>query len=723
MLGLKDISVSFLTGQPVWVVLGGLALLGLTGLLYWQTNPPLSLRLRIVLGAIRVIAVLTLIAALSEPVIGYARHFERPRRTTILIDRSASMGRLENGLTRAARVDSLLNTDAIRALSASSEITPRYFASGVGERPEGLDQNQTALGSVLQELNQQELARPADYWLLLSDGNSNSGPHPVEVAAGLKTPIIAVGVALSGASADLALDAVDFNAIAFVGCPTELKVKLRWSGAQPGPVSAKLLDSNRVVADNRLQIDQESGLAEVSLRYVPTRPGQVLLNVKIDPLTGETDTHNNARTISVKVLKSRVAVLLACESPDYEVGFLNRFLSQSDRYEINLVVLGSRAGNMAGRFPDQQTELNRYDLVILYDLTPNRLENLHELLRSYLAERGGGLWVFMGHRFASGETPARAGELLPFYPSSRADIVYTPFHGAPVEGQLFHPTVRLGDSRADIRQIWAGLPPFRMIVPCDQTAPGAIVLVTASGTADIDDGLPILGYRRLGPGKIMAAAAAPLWTLGFETLSYGGDREAYAKVVEGTVTWLTVQDDFDPIRVAPEQAVYRRGEPVRFDGYAYDPGYRPIPGVTGTVTLSPSGGGDALETDLLEADEGKLRGEFDNVRPGEYTYQAELMREDQLIKTSQGRLLVESFTAEEYDQQGDPTTLASIAAATGGDYHDFRDFVNAVSALDTRAVTVTEEREIVLWGKLWLLLVFIGTLAIEWGLRKFNHLL
>jgi LPXTG-motif cell wall-anchored protein len=65
MFGLKDISVSFLTGHPVWVILGGLVLLGLAGLLYWKTNPPLPLWLRIVLGTLRVVAVLALIIALA----------------------------------------------------------------------------------------------------------------------------------------------------------------------------------------------------------------------------------------------------------------------------------------------------------------------------------------------------------------------------------------------------------------------------------------------------------------------------------------------------------------------------------------------------------------------------------------------------------------------------------------------------------------------------------
>ena len=723
MFGLNHIKVDFLTGQPVVVILGCLVLLGLAGLLYWQTNPPLPRWLRIILGLFRVVAVIALIAALSEPVIGYTRQYDRSRRTTVLIDRSASMDRLENGRTRAMRVDSLLNSEPARSALSSNEVTTYYFAGGLGDRPNDVDKNQTALGSVLQELNRRELARPADQWLLFSDGNSNNGPLPAEIASSLNTPIVAVGMAVAGAEADIGLTDVDYNAVVFAGQPTEIKAKLRWDGAQTGTVPIKLLDSGRVVAESSLKIDQESGLADVSLRWVPSRPGQTLLNVKIDPLPQEVDTNNNARTFSVKVLKSQVAVLLACESPDYEVGFLNRFLRQSGRYEVKLIVLGTKAGNLAGRFPAQQTELNRYDLVILYDPIPARLANLHDLLKSYLSERGGGLWVFLGSRYSGGTVSARVAELLPFYPSGTAQVVYTPFHGSPVEGQLFHPSVRLADSRAEIREIWAGLPPFRMLVPCDQIAQGSIVLAEASGPGDLDSRIPILGYRRLGPGKVLMISAAPLWSWGFETLNYGAAQAPYARMVEGTVNWLTVQDDFDPVRIAPEKAVYRRGEPVRFDGFAFDPGYRPIPGVTGSVTLTGAAGSEPVEADLIQTEEGRLRGEFSNLSPGEYSYEATLSRDEQVLRTNRGRILVEPFSAEEYDQRGDPASLTALANATGGSYHDFKDFTAAVGALDRRPVTESVSGEIVLWGKLWLLLIFIAALAIEWGVRKFSHLL
>ena len=67
MFGFKDISIDFLTGSPVvvWFVLGLLLLLAIY--LYRRTNPPLPLYIRIILGGLRLIAILALMLTLANP--------------------------------------------------------------------------------------------------------------------------------------------------------------------------------------------------------------------------------------------------------------------------------------------------------------------------------------------------------------------------------------------------------------------------------------------------------------------------------------------------------------------------------------------------------------------------------------------------------------------------------------------------------------------------------
>jgi hypothetical protein len=722
MFGFKDIDISFLTGHPalVWITL--ILLLALSFWLYRRTNPPVSPFLRTVFIALRVVAVLALCAALFEPVLSYHREYKRPKKVTVLVDESSSMDRVEQDKSRRERLDSLLDSESFQRLENRVDLATYYFGGNLAESETMVDREKTALGDALYELKKIDLAEPSDYWLVISDGKSNSGRRPREAVRGLEVPLVCVDVAQDVGNFDVGLDEVNFNPVVFVGTPTEVKVKMNWHDAAGKNLTVQLLDSTRVLTENRYTVTQEGGFGDVVLKYTPEKPGQKLLQVKILPLEGEESAGNNARTISVKVLKNRLMVLLATDRPDYEVGFLKRFLMQSDKYDVDLIVTGDKAGNLAGHFPSRQTELNRYDLVILYDPDPAAYEARLDILKSFLNEKGGAVWVLMGPQFARRGPVKRFDELLPFYQSRGRRIEYLDFHGEPSENNLFHPVIRLADDRNTIRELWASQPPFKALVRCDVTDPEGVVLAYASGGRLQQEKIPVLGYRRFGPGKLLASAALPFWNWGFVNLGFGEDNSAYEKFLEGTISWLTVQDDFEPVRVTPEKEVFSRGEAVRFNGMAYDQGFRPLTEVTGTVRLE-GGDGEVIEKDFIEQGPGRLQLEFEPVPPGRYTYTAVLQKGGQVLKKEQGRIVVETFSLEEFDQSGDRTGLMALANLTGGGFYMYDHFSDAVNNIDLNPAVESVQKEVVVWDKFWLLLIFIVMLSVEWVLRKINSLI
>ncbi len=716
-----DISIGFRTGTPLLAWISLAVLIGLAVWLYRRTNPPLPAWLRLLLGALRIGAVALLMLALLEPVVSYSREYERTRRVLALIDHSASMDRQELGATRAARVDSLQQIETFRDLESSVELTTRYFGADLSASPVQVDRSSTALGDILFEADQQQLTAPADYWLLIGDGRSNAGRDPVDVAPRLRTAVIAVDMAIDVGAFDIRLADLDYDPVQFVGQSTEITARLSWHNASGKEALIELRQGNRALTQTRYTIGQEGGFGDVALTYAPTDPGQHLLEIAIVPLDGEETTDNNSRTISVKVLKSRLLVLLATSRPDYEVGFFKRYLDQSDKYDVDLVVTAPVSGNLGGRLPERQTELNRYDLVVLHDPDPQQLESSRTLLASYLADKGGGLWVMMGERFAARGPVAWFNAMLPFFQSARREIQYAQFDGEPAEGQLFHPAVRLAESRAAIRDVWLSMPPFGTLVPCDSADPNAVMLAFVGGGSPWAR-LPILGYKRVGPGKVLASAAGPYWPWGFVTLGLGHGAETYQALVNGAAEWLTVTDDFDPVRIGPDKQVFTRGETVRFSGFAGDLGFRPIEGATGSVSLQSRGSDDRFERDLLELGEGRYRADFEQLPPGEYSYEAFIEHGGRELKRTTGAIQIESFSLEEFDQSGNPQVLRAIAGQTGGSYHTFREFEQALASIDIAPAVETVEGKITFFNKLWLLLMFIGLLAMEWLLRKLNHL-
>ncbi len=723
MAGIKEISLSFLTAYPylVWPAL--IVLLVAAFFLYRRTNPPLPLYLRIILAGLRIIAVAALVLALLEPVLSITREYERPRRVTMLVDHSASMNKQEAGKSRRERMDSLFSSASFAQVSSQVNPEYRYFGGNLAAQPALVDPDRTALADALYELDKQQLDQPADLWMLFSDGNTNSGREPADIATTLNTPIVTIDMAMGGGGFDVGIAELSFNPITFVGQPSEIIVKLHWQRGGDRTVNVELLDGNRVVDQKRLKLTTDDGLGEVALRLIPEEPGQTLLRARAVPVEGEETTDNNQRFFAVKVLKSKLLVLLASSAPDYEVGFLKRALEQSDKYEVEFVATGGKMGNLAGNFPSRQTSLNRYDLVILHDPDPRRLSSRKDIIESYLSNRGGALWVLMGERYAASGPAEWMNRLLPFSQSRRVNLQYVEFNAEPAEGDLFHPAVRLADDQSAIRAAWMELPPFQKLVPCDQIAPGSVVLAWASRPAAQVQRPPVLGYRRVGPGKVLASAAMPFWTWSFVNLGFGAEAELYHRFLEGTVTWLTVKDDFDPIRISPEKEVFTRGETVRFDGYAFDLGYRPIPGVTGAVKLRSQAAEDSFELDLLSLGEGKYSAEFLNVAPGRYDYVARFDGGQGLLKRTEGQILVEAFSLEELDQSGNAAGLQALASRSGGRAFKAETFDEAMAYLDLAPVAVVSQKDYLLWGRIWLLIVFLSAVSVEWLLRKINQLI
>ncbi len=723
MFGLSEISFDVLTSTPVIIVAVLLVLAVWTFVTYRQTTPPIGTGARIGLGTLRLIAISALVLALLEPVLGFSRAFTRTLGITVLVDRSASMDRDEAGKTRQARVDSLLSSSTLDELRRTATVEVVEFADRLASDGADLRPDQTALGDALAARGAEETGASVDYWILLSDGNSNAGREPSEAAASLTTPILAVDVARESSSFDIAIDDVDFNPIAFVGQPTEMRVRLRWQGAgEPLNLVTTLRAGSRDLASERLRVDQETGLADLTLRYTPTEPGQLLLDLAVPPPPSEELTLNNRRSLAVRVLKSKLNVLLASAQPDYEVGFLRRTLARSDKYDVTVLATDARAGNLAGSFPSTQTELNRYDVVILVDPDPNLVQARAPLLDSYVAERGGALWLLMGERFAARYAGGSLDGLLPLYPLAPRAILWQEIPATPVEGHLFHPSVRLADSRPDIRTAWQEVPPFRGVVFCDGLDNDATVVLESRESAE-SGSIPLVAYHRHGAGKALVAAATPFWTWAFLTIGYGQDNVAYQRLVEGTVNWLTIPDDSDPIRISAARDVYTRGEAVEFEATAFDPGFRPLTGVIGSVRLENEETGETVETDLLATEPGEFEAAFENLSPGPYRWTGRLEQDGRLLREQTGRLQVESYSLEEFDQSGDPATLQAIASATGGTYVPLAEFDRVIAELDLTPVEESLRAEVPIWGQTWLLFIFLGALAAEWLFRKLLQLL
>ncbi|UCD17432.1 MAG: hypothetical protein JSV44_00535 [Candidatus Zixiibacteriota bacterium] len=718
MFGITDVSFDFLTGHPFLTALFFILLVLLAVYLYRRTNPPLSRGIRVLLTALRFLAVIALFLALFEPVVSYKREYQRKPRLTLLVDRSRSMEISEEGKTRRERADSLLSSPHFKNFSESVDVTTIYFADGLRESDDADEQHQTALGEALRQQSKRELAEPAEYWLLLSDGISNAGVSPEDVAAKLKTPVHSVGLGLESEQKDVSVSGLDYNQVVFAGKPTEITVHLEWAGMTDETAHVKVASGRKTLQTESLTLSPGRLQEDVRVQFVPERSGQQTFQVTVAELDGEVSTDNNSRSFSVIVLKSKLKVLLVANHLDWEYAFLNRFLSRAENVELTPVVFKKNGGYLMGQFPSRQTELNQYDLLVLYDVEISALSSKADMFASFLADRAGGMFVMLGENYLRAPFERWLDKYLPFVSRSRkADLIYAKFNGLPAENYLFHPAVRVSESRRGIRERWRELPPFESLVPVDSITPHSEILVTADLRRDLRH-LPVLGFRHYGAGKVLASAAAPFWPWAFFGYGFGGEPQEYPSFFNGIINWLSLKEDFDPIRIVPDKIVYTRGEQVGFRAFVYDLGFRPIEGATGYVAVVAEGMKDSTIVQWLDQGEGRYRAEFDAVSPGRYTYGGVVEKDGKVLKEATGQIVVEAFYIEDFQRQPDFATLTAVSQLSGGRFCRYNRADSLLVGLNREPIEVSYQKEVVVWNKFWLLAAFIGALGIEWIIRK-----
>jgi hypothetical protein len=230
--------------------------------------------------------------------------------------------------------------------------------------------------------------------------------------------------------------------------------------------------------------------------------------------------------------------------------------------------------------------------------------------------------------------------------------------------------------------------------------------------------MPVLGSRRYGAGKALAVTAAPFWHWSFLGYGVGEEPTEYPTFFDGVINWLSLKEDFDPIRIAPDRMIYTRGEPVGFGAFVYDLGFRPIEGADGYISLTNSDKTDSTLVQWIDNGEGRYRADFGIVSPGNYDYYGLVKKDGKILREAGGQITVEAYYIEDFRRQPDFGTLEAVSRRTGGVFGRIDAADSLFKMIDPSVIRESHRVEIVIWNKLWLLIVFIAALGIEWILRK-----
>ena len=260
------------------------------------------------LVAIRVAAVVLVILAMLRPTLVYTKTEKQSATLVVLADGSRSMSVPDEaqGMTRWEALrqtlgeakDALMRVDEdfeIRAYSFDAQAHPAEVVEGeiqLADRPDG---DQTAIGSVLEDVLRNEAGKRLLGIILLSDGAQRAYPPrdllPQTAASRLKPlgyPLYTVRFGKSrglGQAQDVAVKELLANQTVYVKNELSVAGQVRADGYVNRPISVQLLvetsaGSMEPVAQENLNVIADGELIPVNFTYVPQLPGEYKLSLQ-----------------------------------------------------------------------------------------------------------------------------------------------------------------------------------------------------------------------------------------------------------------------------------------------------------------------------------------------------------------------------------------------------------------------------------------------------------
>jgi uncharacterized membrane protein len=729
--------VTFANPLPWWVLA---ALAAVAAVLAWKAawapGGDASRSTRLALAGLRAAALLLPVILLMRPV-RLVPDVAAGAHVAVLVDTTRSMALADGGTSRIDAAVGLVRRRLLPALQARFGVD--IFALGEELREVPLERLTAAapaadLSQALDALRRRYAGRRLAGVVLVSDGGLALPPGEALAAQAGLPPLYTIGVGRPDVERDREVRELTAGDPAMVGSAVDLAATIVSQGFGRAAVTIRASANGRPVETRQVVPDSEGAPFDVVFRVEPPASAATLYTVEVVPDSRELTDGNNRRSVLVPPAGRPRRVLMIEGAPGFEHSFAKRALAEDPGLEVDAVVpkgpdeagaqtyyvqaAPSRAGSLAGGFPDSRQALFAYDALALANVGADSLaRDQLDLVAEFVASRGGGLLALGGRTFdpaAVAGTPL--AELMPVEMSDRgASGVVRAGYPARATGVVLssdgerHPVMRLSPSPADTRERWASLPSLASMAPVGAPRPGASVLAFASGPGGVVR--PLVAVQRYGRGRVLAftGEGAFRWRMRLAST----DR-TYETFWRQAVRWLAAG--------APDQLTVRTvpvGPGVtRIVAEVHDEGFDPV--ADADVRVRMVGPVNEQRRVALAAAAGQAGQYAADVRlgPGVWKLEVEAVKGSAALGRAEAWAFSDAGEAELVDPRRNDGQLARLAAAFGGRRLDEADIERVAGELVERQAAAAPLVERDVWHTPWAFLALVALLVGEWALRR-----
>ena len=724
MNDLPAIELSFAV-RPFFVVLLTAAAVALAFFFYRFTRPAVSRSRRILLSVLRGVALAVLLALICGPVLHVVFVTRHPPVVAILVDDTESMTMSDLAGNRADVIRHLVKDEIPHALPRG--VFPRFHAFGASLGPPldgpadtlSFSSEVTDIGAAFAALLRQPEGDDIRAVVLATDGVVTVGENPLHGAAALGVPVFTIGIGDSAEQRDLVLSRVNTNDLVYAGTSVPVDVGVKSSGYGGERVEVSVNDGPRILDRKSVLLPSGSGEISVPLAYTAGTEGVHHYAARVSALPGELTTVNNQRPFTVRILKSKIRVLVVAGEPGPDLSVIRQTLLEEKNFTVISRTQKSGGGYYEGALTSQ--ECDSTDCLVTIGLpTSSTSAATVELLSGLIVRRKTPL-LFIGGRNVDNTRLLTMAPSLPVIPE-RSSPAEQEVEFVPDPSQRINPLLTFSNA-SDVAP-WSALPPLYATQTAYRSREGATVL----GSPRLHSVVlpqPFIASRAIAETKSIAVLGYGLWR--WRLMAQGNPATApfLQQFLSTSVMWLVSRDIGRGVRAGPLKDEFSLGEKVDFAAQVYDATAKPVENAV--VHLSITGTSGQMETDLRPVGNGRYEGTVEGLPKAEYRFEASASVEGTVMGRDKGSFTVGGLALEFMETRMNADLLRQIAYRTGGRFFAATEAVGLREALDSvKTFAPREERrsdtiELPHWGTMLAILVIL--LAAEWTIRKRSGML
>jgi hypothetical protein len=653
-------SLSFYVNKhyiPFYLILL-MAAIGLACLSYRRLRDELSTAWLFLFIGLRTILFFLLFSALFSLAVELRFRTEEKPVVAVLLDSSSSMEQSVNDSTRIAIAKQYMNTKLLPSIGRRAEIAFYLFSDGIYERPDTAQVNKgaTMIGTALERAAAAKSNPPAALFLL-SDGRNTSGPDPLVFAERSPFPIYTVKIGTTAAQNNLHIAGLRVNPIVYREDSVPLSVIIGNAGAERKNVSVTLSRKGTILAQQNIPTIEKGIELPVQLFFVPEHEGVQSYEARVEAFENETNTEDNRRGFSVRVLEKRKSVTLISHQLNWDYRFLREFLkAQKDvdpfcyaRVGNDQFLIQHQKETKKGMIDD--SVVLSADIVIL--INPEGIsQSLYDGIVENVANKGTGLLII--------------GNRLPTFSTFRETYPLV-LAGGVESGDAIGILTNQGRNLAlFISQgvLPAAFPPLSNALRVRMPKSSATIHLEIEPKAG-ESPLPLFSSINYQRGKIAAFSAENLWHWKTLPLATNSNPMLYDDIINNILQWLIPRKDQDRFVLFTDKTELLWGEPLTISAALYDEMMRPLEG--GIIVIHIERDGSVVaDMSMKDVGAGNYESEIRMLEPGSYTVSAETRFPESINNRPSLSIKIKEQEIEKLNTEPDHLLLRNIAEASGG---------------------------------------------------------